>query len=224
MNIQLPKIGIASLCVAMLTSWSASAALITFDGTTDAATRATGTYQENDYNLTFVGKDTIFVDSSVASFGGIFGTFVEDALLFQPFGEIRTATTTIAHKDGLAFNLDSFWSGTLRTSPNDQGDLYFRGLKADGSTIDFSLFIANARTFNVLNNLTNLVSLTISRNIDDLDIEQSYLVIDDLTLSLFSPTQISNFNLPPTSNLPVGPTSLLFGAGLVLLASCRRNS
>ncbi|MDM7860509.1 hypothetical protein QTP81_07860 [Alteromonas sp. ASW11-36] len=173
------------------------AALITFDNTTASTTnpylRATKTYLEDDFLFTFLGKDTNYLDSKYVGFDGL-TEFNGDVL---QFGCCRYSTVTITHKDNLAFNLNSFYSGTTKSSPNDQGDLFFRATYSNGSIVDSQRFIANRRMLQTFAQLQNITSLIISRNLYDAVIENSFPVIDDLDLSLYTAPRIAALNFTP---------------------------
>lgn len=207
---------VAIISMGLILSSNASAALITFNGqvaSSQVSVRQNKDFVDQDFVFSFSSKSIFLVDSSFAGFGGIFNIFDDDALNINKDG----GSFTIRHKDGLAFDFLSMWTGTLGTSINDQGNLMMAGITSQGTSIVQSTYVGNTRTFQQFSNLTDLVSLTFSK--DDF----AFPVLDDLRINLFAPTiaptltVLSPLLLPTAQSLPEGNSAWMFAVGLVLL-------
>lgn len=210
---------LAFITMGLILSGPVSAALITFNGQVNApqvSVRQNKDFIDQDFILSFSPKSIFLVDSGFTGFGGL-SLFDDDALNINKDG----GSFTIKHKDGLSFDFLSMWTGTLGTSVNDQGNVLMAGTRSSGETVSLSSYVGNARMFQQFSQLTNLVSLTFSK--DDF----AFPVLDDLNLALFTPTTAAAF-IPTepalgTQSLPEGNSVWLFATGALFLFNRRQK-
>ncbi|WP_124916984.1 hypothetical protein [Alteromonas flava] len=194
---------------------SVSAALITFDDTTSSGTFISSPYSEGGYDFTF-GKGMYYVDSAYSAWTGL-SAFDGDALHFNT----ASSFASIRSSDGSAFSLVSLFAGTLRTSSNDQGYVYFDGLRSTGELVSTYIYAGNKAAEYLFTDLTDLVQLTIHRDI------LNFPVIDNLVLTAFQQPVFFTSALHAakpmvTANEPSALLALLLGFSVLLLVRMPR--